>query len=612
MNSEKEIKNNNQNDISMVKALGYICTMVWKRRQGKPYFIVKVIMSIVNAVYPMVFTIFPGLFINELINQKRIEILLLYISVLTICPVVYHFLTTIINRYIQKISMNIEWEINEIYYRHQTRMDYESFENPDTMVAGERASNTLGNSLALIERILTLFTSIFSLILLFAIISSLHPLFILLIVAVSVINSLFVRKANRKTYKIGKELSQVNNYVRSAQYMIDTDLYAKEVRLFHLTDFLMNHWKKYMLEYNDLKMKKHTAEMVPGIAATVLNFFQYIILYAYLIMKVLRGAMPVGNVTIYLTSVEQVSNSINNVVNTYLALSNDSMYINETIEYMNIPHRQMNSGNKTPILSDESRIEFKNVSFQYPGSENYAIKDLSISINIKEKLCIVGVNGSGKSTFIKLLSRLYYPTSGEILLDGVNIYEYDYDEYQKLFSVVFQDFCGYFMPISDNIVLAKEYDKNKLDKVCKDCALDHFIENLNKGYDTQIGKWIDDEGILPSGGEFQKIAIARAMYNNAPIYLLDEPTAALDPIIEQEIYQQFNNMTVGKSAILISHRLSSVQLADKVAVFDDGQIIEYGTHAELYAKGGKYKEMFDTQSEFYVKAANESNPQDNI
>lgn len=605
MNSDKDVKKSNQNFISMVKAIGYICKMVWQRRQGKIYFFIKVMMCIINAIYPMVFTIFPGLFINELINQKRIEILLLYISVLTLCPVIYHFLVTFINRYIQKISMNIEWDINDIYYRHYTRMDYESFEKPETIVSGERANNTLGNSLALIERILALFTAIFSLVLLFAIISSLHPLFILLIVAVSVINSLFVRNANKKSFKIGKELSRVNTFVRSAQYMIDIDIYAKEVRLFHLTDFLMNHWKKYMSEYNELKIKKHTIEMVPGIVATVLNFFQHIILYAYLLMKVIKGAMPVGNVTIYLTSVEQVSNSINNVVNTYLALVNDSMYINETIEYMNIPHRQMNSGNKTPILNDKSRIEFKNVSFKYPGSDNYAIKNLSITINVKEKLCIVGANGSGKSTFIKLLSRLYYPTSGEILLDGVNIYEYSYDEYQKLFSVVFQDFCGYFMPLSDNIVLANEYDKQKLDKVCKDCALDHFIEHLNKGYDTQVGKMIDDAGILPSGGEFQKIAIARAMYNNAPIYLLDEPTAALDPIVENEIYQQFNNMTVGKSAILISHRLSSVQLADKVAVFDNGNVIEYGTHAELYAKGGKYKEMFDKQSEFYVKSAND-------
>ena len=200
---------------------------------------------------------------------------------------------------------------------------------------------------------------------------------------------------------------------------------------------------------------------------------------------------------------------------------------------------------------------------------------------------------------IKLLARLYWPTEGEILLNGINIYEYCYEEYQRLFSPVFQDFCEYYMPLRENIILNHEFDAKHLDDICRDSGLDNLVNKLPKGYDTQIGKWmINDDGIEPSGGESQKIAIARAIYHDAPIFLLDEPTAALDPLIEYEIYKQFSEMIADKTALLITHRLSAVQLADKIAVFDEGQLIEYGTHKQLYANGGKYAEMFDKQSQF--------------
>lgn len=264
-----------------------------------------------------------------------------------------------------------------------------------------------------------------------------------------------------------------------------------------------------------------------------------------------------------------------------------------------MPLKQHNTGDKLPIFDNNSILEFRNVSFKYPGSDNFALKNMSIKIQSNEKLCIVGANGSGKSTFIKLLSRLYWPTEGEILLNGINIYDYSYEEYQRLFSPVFQDFCGYFLPLGYNIVLANEYNQMRLEEICKNSGLTNLVNRLPKGYDSEVGKWIDDEGIQPSSGEFQKIAIARAIYHNAPIFLLDEPTAALDPLIEYEIYKQFNEMITGKTAILITHRLSAVQLADKVAVFDEGQLIEYGTHKQLYESGGKYTEMFDKQAQFY-------------
>lgn len=224
---------------------------------------------------------------------------------------------------------------------------------------------------------------------------------------------------------------------------------------------------------------------------------------------------------------------------------------------------------------------------------------MNLKISCNEKLCIVGANGADKSTFVKLLTRLYEPTSGEILLNGVNINCYDYDEYQLLFASVFQECATYMFTIKENIILTKPYDEELFTRVCEESHISTLISKLKYKADTQIGKEIDPEGIAPSGGEEQRFAIARAYYKGGEIYILDEPTAALDPNAEYEIYTQFRNMIKDKSAILITHRLSAVQLADKVAVFDNGQVVEYGTHKELYAKGGIYTEMFDNQAEFY-------------
>jgi ATP-binding cassette subfamily B protein/ATP-binding cassette subfamily C protein len=310
--------------------------------------------------------------------------------------------------------------------------------------------------------------------------------------------------------------------------------------------------------------------------------------------------------TIYLTAIGQFAGSLNGVMNSYLGLSHRSLEIQEMIDFMNIPLKQYETGDKTPTFDENAVIEFRKVSFKYPNSDNYALKDIDITIRGNEKLCIVGANGSGKSTFIKLITRLYMPTEGEILLNGVNINEYDYLKYQRLFAPVFQDFCQYNLSVGKNIMLANEYNQERLDEICsKSGLLSPLINKLAKGYHTQVTKWTDEDGFEPSGGEGQRIAIARAVYHGAPISLLDEPTAALDPIAEYEIYRQFNEIITDKTAVLITHRLSAVQLAEKVAVFDNGALIEYGTHKELYHNGGIYTDMYDKQASYYTDGSKE-------
>lgn len=588
-----------QNLKRTIKTTKYMLRFVWQSEKGKSFLIVKFILALFNALYPIIFTVFPGLIINELTSDKQLDKLILYVCVLTIAPVLVHVSLSFIGRYIEKISMTINLDITKRFYDHYICMDYESVENPEIGIMQERAQATFNSTLQIVNDLCGLFGAIIGLIAISSIISTINPILVVLVVVITLINSFITRVINEKKYKIGKEMSEVERYQSSANYMLYMIIYAKEIRLFNLKNYLMEHYEKYVLEHNKLRLKSDTVGMIPGMAASLLNFVQQVVMYAYLFVSILKYELQIGSMTIYLAAVGQLSGALNGIFAFYQSLSKISLNVQETIEFMNIPLKQYKTGDKTPIINSDSVIEFKNVSFKYPGSQTYAIKNMSIKIFCNEKLCIVGTNGSGKSTFIKLLARLYCPTEGEILLNGINIYEYDYRKYQRLFSPVFQDFCGYFMSLKENIVLNHEYDQKKLDQICNKCGLTSLLSNLAKGYDTQIGKWIDDEGIQPSGGEFQKIAIARALYNDAPMFLLDEPTAALDPLIEYEIYKQFNEIITNKSAILITHRLSAVQLADKVAVFENGKLIEYGTHKQLYDKGDKYAEMFNKQAHFY-------------
>ena len=247
-------------------------------------------------------------------------------------------------------------------------------------------------------------------------------------------------------------------------------------------------------------------------------------------------------------------------------------------------------------------IEFKNVSFRYPGSKGYALKNINACIKSGEHWSVVGLNGAGKSTFIKLLCRLYECTEGEILVNGVNIMEYDYSRYMKMLSVVFQDFCLLNFSIKENLICDRpdKVEDEKLLPLLEEVGLKDKVDSLSMGLMTPVFRYYDQNGFEPSGGEQQKIAMARALYKNAPVLILDEPTAALDPVAEKEIYEQFDSMVRNKTAIFISHRLASCRFCDKLLVFKDGEIVERGTHESLVnLSDGLYARMYKTQEKMY-------------
>jgi len=252
------------------------------------------------------------------------------------------------------------------------------------------------------------------------------------------------------------------------------------------------------------------------------------------------------------------------------------------------------------VDANNYEIEFKNVSFKYPGSEKYALKNLSMKLNIGQRLAVVGMNGSGKTTMIKLLCRLYDPTEGEITLNGINIMEYDYDQYLAIFGVVFQDFELLPFTLGQNVAASVEFDETSVLKNLELAGFNNKLEKMPNGLNTYLYKNFEEEGIEVSGGEAQKIALARAMYKNAPFIILDEPTAALDPIAEYEIYSTFNEIVGDKTAVYISHRLSSCKFCDDIVVFHEGELVQRGNHDTLVeSQKGKYRELWDAQAQYY-------------
>ena len=584
----------------------FMLKKVLMQPSGIIYMLIKVFLSIVDAVVPVVLSVIPGLIINELLNANITKKIIVYVTVLLCIPMlnslIHIFLGKMAFFSVEKITL---FNLKE-FYCHVTRMDYETLECPEIQDKKSRAVDILGNNYQVVDNLCGLLSALIKLILISSIIIVLNPFIILIIMIIVALNTLITRRLDKKGHELNKIIQSKERLQWGINFMLDMIQYAKDLRLFRINDFLVDKLLVSEKNINIEKRKMASNQNIANVFYTILNFINQLTLYVYLIYMVIFNGLAVGSMTIFLSAAGQFSSALSGVSNSFLTLSAFALRINDYLDFMSIPQKQYLSGNLLPEFDNNSKIEFRNVSFKYNGSDRYAIKNLSLTVHANQKLCIVGENGVGKSTFIKLLTRLYFPTSGEILLNGININEYDYEKYQRLFSAVFQDFSKFYMTLGENIVLADKYNKARLDKVCKDSGIESLVEKLPKGYDTQVDKWIDEEGFEPSGGENQRIAIARACYHGGDIFLLDEPTAALDPMAEYEIYNQFNNMITDKCAILITHRLSAVQLADKVAVFDDGHVAEYGTHAKLYAKGGIYTEMFDKQARFYRDKPSES------
>lgn len=431
-----------------------------------------------------------------------------------------------------------------------------------------------------------------------------RPVFLLTIFGaiaiMAVIILIVATQMNKAWFKAADEYSRLDRIFYYFLNMFSDYNTGKEIRLYKEQNLIEHTATDKLLTDGEKLLKKaslHTAKSSSFVA--ILGALVGFGIYLFIGVKGLYGLFGIGSLVLYCGSFMQIINGIMKMAVTFGKTAEMVPLVNYYFEIVNAKD-DMTYGEKELDLSEKFEIEFKNVSFKYPNTESYALKNINIKINNGEHLAVVGRNGSGKTTFIKLMCRLYDATDGEILINGINIKEYSKESVISLYSVVFQDFKIFSTTLAQNISANEEYDKERLyDALDKANIKDRVLAMENKE-NTYLYKDIDETGVEISGGEAQKLALARALYKDSPVVILDEPTAALDPVAENEIYNRFNSFVDNKTAIYISHRLSSCAFCTRIAVFDKSHLVETGTHQELLNANGKYSELWNAQAKYYV------------
>ena len=436
-----------------------------------------------------------------------------------------------------------------------------------------------------------------------------HPGFVAALIALIAAATVLGPVCNNKSlgyWSAVAEDARFGNRVFGAFGFISSESHrAVDFRIYNQEAIALHYMRKTDVFSHKGKMSRFARGPMGAWAAVGASISSIVtgIVYVFVCLKAWAGAFGIGSVTQYVGAVTALSKSVSTLIECIGTLRENVPFMRTTYEFLDIPNAMYQGSLTTEKRADRQyEVEFRDVSFKYPGSDIWALRHVNMKFKVGRRLAIVGENGSGKTTFIKLLCRLYDPQEGQILLNGIDIRKYRYDDYMNIFSIVFQDFQLICQPLGNNVAGSMEYDRERVEKALIDAGFGDRLATMEKGLDTMLYKDLSEDGVDVSGGEAQKIAIARALYKDAPFIILDEPTAALDPITEAEIYSKFNDIAGDKTAIYISHRLSSCKFCDEIAVFHEGTVIQHGTHAELVAvECGKYHELWYAQAQYYAK-----------
>lgn len=591
---------------SLIANLQYALRNIWKWDKG---FYLFFILTIPLAVLlPLMAIYFPKLLIDSIESQQDVKKIILivgsYFGVLLII--------TLFNNFCKSRLQMRKYNLSNLYQHaiaeKQMRTDFSNTDNPEAITKYQHAMDDACSGQCAPEfiwqSVLDLLISllgIFTYGSLIAIVSPWILAFLFLSAFITYLISRWQRNYIEKNKDCWVTIDRKIGYLQSFSQKFD---YAKDIRIYGMIDFFTDMLTKFQRE-RFVWTKKISAQ---NLGATCINALLMLIrdgaAYAVLIAMVLTDKIGAGDFVFYFGTITGFSVWLNGIGNKVNDITHKSIRIGYYREYFEIKEK-FNHGKGRPLPTEQEwpvEIEFKHVSFRYASTDDteYALKDVNLKVGKGEKLAIVGANGAGKTTLVKLMCGFYYPTDGEILLNGCPITDYNIEEYYSLFSAVFQDV--YLLPVTIAEFVSsseKEIDRSRVIEVIRQAGLAEKIDSLPNGIDSKLMKGVFEDSIEMSGGETQKLMLARALYKKAPIIVLDEPAAALDPIAENELYLKYNEMMAEKTSIYISHRLASTRFCDRILYLEKGQIVESGTHEELMSLGGKYTDMFEKQSHYY-------------
>jgi ATP-binding cassette, subfamily B, bacterial len=602
--------------VGALKNLRPFLTMVW--RTSRELMAASLLLRLVRAVMPVV-TLYVGkLIIDNVVllvqAPHKPETLRLWLSsgllnwliLLLVVEFALAVLTDVLGRVVSLIDSLLSERVTNAssvrLMEHAAELDLEDFEDSEFQDQLERARRQTSGRMTLMGQLFSQAQDIVTVISFAAGLIFYAPWLIALLFLALV--PAFVGEAhfNAQSYSLDfvrtperREL----DYVRQTAASVET---AKEVKIFGLNGFLIERYIRLATDFYAANRRLALRRAGWGGVFTAIGTVGYYLAYAYITWRTLTGEFSVGDLTFLAGSFRRLRTLLEGLLTSFSSTAGQALYLNDLFSFFEVKPEILSPANPRDFPDPIRRgFEFEDVGFRYPGSERWAVRHLSFTLHAGEVLALVGENGAGKTTLVKLLTRLYDPVEGRILLDGHDLREYDLEALRGNMGVIFQDFVRYNLSAGDNIAVGKiaaRDDRARIERAAKRSQADEVIARLASGYQQMIGKRFKD-GVELSGGEWQKIAIARAYMREAAVLILDEPTAALDARSEFEVFQRFKELSSGKTAILISHRFSSVRMADRILVLADGGIEAAGTHDELLAQSGRYSELFELQAAGY-------------
>lgn len=601
--------------------LFYIFSLVWKTGPWILFFMIFV--SVFTGVMPVVSSLISKDILNELQNMVTAralgQILDDFWGSQVMFLLIFLFVYQILNRVVGRLQNSVTRISGELVVRHvkiqimekACEIDLAAFDMPSFYEKLENANREAGNRpIMILTSVFSAVSTVISLISYAIILSGELPIAALCVLAVSipsaVVSFIYRRKNFHYMRHRSKERRQMMYY---SNVLVNKDI-VNEIRIFDLGDTFIGKYKTVFEHYYRGLCKLIVHESIWAVVISILSAIVNCAFYLLIAYRVFMGEYMIGDYSLYTGALVSIASNVASLITTSTTIYEGTLFIDNLISFMKTkPNIKSSLPVPTPVKRGSHTIEFENVSFAYPGTDKLVLRNVSFRIEAGETVVLVGLNGAGKTTLIKLLTRLYDPTDGRILLDGVDLKEYEPKNLYEIFGIIFQNFAKYACTVSENIMFG-DVSLPRDDKRIAESAIaadaDGFIGELPNGYETALMRYFEKSGIELSGGQWQKLSVARAFYSDSDILILDEPTASLDAIAEQEIYNQFDELRKDKTTIFVSHRLSSATVADKIIVLEYGEILEEGKHAELMARGGRYHELFTTQAKHYVETMSDT------